>query len=132
MAVFSGNGGSVSAGGDVAEVTKWTAEESAAIDKFGSSSSGGWKNGVAGTKDIKGSVEAKIDAAEGMPFDAGDSVSMVLTAVTGSTLSGTALIASISYETDIDTGKAVGFTANWEGVGAWSKAGAFAGGGESS
>jgi len=131
MALFSGKDGQVKVGtNQVGHVTKWTAETSANIDKVGTSDSSGWKDGAAGSKDIKGTIEGKFADSGNALFEEGDTVALELltdseTSPKGK-MSGNALIASIGYEVDVDTGALVGFTANWEGIGAWTKTGVFA------
>ncbi|GAB4133034.1 MAG: hypothetical protein Kow0040_14760 [Thermogutta sp.] len=131
MAAISGKEGKVKVGTtEVAQVTKWSFEETAEVDKFAHSGSAGYKDGVAGSKDVKGSIEAKFAESGTQPFDVGDRVSLELLTDGGATpkgsLSGDAIIASISLEVDIDGGGAVGFSASFEGVGAWTKTGVFA------
>lgn len=131
MAAISGSDGKVKVGTtEVAQVTKWTFEESAEVDKFAHSGSSGYKDGVAGSKDVKGSLEAKFSEAGTQLFDVGDRVSLELLTDSGMTpkgsLTGDAIIAGISLEVDIDSGGAIGFSASFEGVGAWTKTGIFA------
>lgn len=130
MALISGKDGKVKvATTEVAQVTKWTFEESAEVDKFAHSDSAGYKDGVAGSKDVKGSIEAKFADAGTSPFDVGDRISLELLTdgelTPKGSLTGDAIIASMSVEVDIDTGNAIGFSASYEGVGAWTKAGMF-------
>lgn len=131
MAAFSGKAGKVKVSTvDVAEVTKWTAEETTEVHKHASSSSGGWKMAVAGVNDISGSIEGKFDAAGTQDLKKNTSITLTL-ATDGEltpkgTLTGNAVIESISYEVDVDTGATVGFVANWQGDGAWTRTGCFA------
>lgn len=131
MATFSGKNGKVKVGQDeVAEVTKWTAEEKTEVHKHASSSSAGWKRAVPGTHDISGTVEGKFDNTGTVPFKKGTSLTLVLAtdgeASPKGTLTGAAVIESMSFEVDIDSGATVGFVANWQGDGQWTKTGCFA------
>ena len=119
MAAYSGKNGTVTIGGGaVAQITKWTLEESVEVDKFGHSGSQGRKDGVAGCADIKGSFEAKLSSG-GSPPAVGNTVTLALSDGQ-TTRSGQAIIQSVSVECDIDTGKAVSFSANFEGILNWS------------
>lgn len=131
MAAFSGKDGKVKVGTqEIAEVTKWTAEEKVEIHKHASSSSGGWKRAVVGVFDISGTIEAKYDDQGTVPLKKGTTFTLLLATDDGTTpkgtLTGNAVVESISFEIDIDSGATVGFVANWQGDGEWTKTGCFA------
>lgn len=131
MAGFSGSAGAVKVGTAlVADVTKWSAEQKTEVSKYGSSSTSGWKAAVAGTKEITGEFEAVLQDTGSAPFDVGSTVSLTLQTDQGTTpkgtLSGSAIISSIKYEVNPDTGEVIKFTASFEGNGAWTKSGVFA------
>lgn len=124
---FSGKSGGVTG---IAEVTKWSATHEANVWTGGTSSSGGWQRAVAGVEKFSGSIEAKFQDAGDATLDVGQIVELTLVTDDGGTpigsLSGDALITSIDYEVDIETGDPVGFTANFESDGEWDKTGVFA------
>jgi hypothetical protein len=125
MAV-SGKNGSVLVGASaVTEVTKWTFEGSAQIHKFATNATSGYKAGVAGPTDGKGTIETKV--ASDVIWKPGTAVTLILQGATsGDTITCPALIGSCSIETDIDTGNAISATYNFETNGAWTGAGIFA------
>lgn len=121
MAAYSGKSGSVTVGGAaVADVTKWSAEHKGEVTAFGSSSSGGWKTRVDGTEEVTGDIEGKVQSGAGAPIARGTIVALVLLTGGGQTLSGNAMIESISYEVDIDTGAPVSFKATFGSSGSWT------------
>lgn len=126
MAV-SGRAGSVLVGSAVqGEVTKWTFESSSQIHKFATNVTAGYKAGVAGPTDGKGTIETKI--AADVIFKSGQAVTLILQGPTVTdVITCPALIASCSVEVDIDTGNAIGATYNFETNGAWTSGGIFAG-----
>ena len=129
MAVETGNTGSVIVGTtDWIEVTKWTFDMKAAVSKWGSNSSSGFKKAVAGTKDGSGTIEVKIDTGGTMDAVAGASATLLLhTDDSGSNYySVPAVIASCATECDIDDGTALSATYNFESNGEWTYNGAVA------
>jgi len=124
MAAFSGRSGKVKVGEtNLADVTKWSATHKSNVTTFGSSDSSGWKLAVAGTEEITGDIEAKLQSgATSAPISVGSTISLVLE--TGSLkLSGNAMVSEIAYEVDIDTGAPVGFKASFVSSGAWTYSG---------
>jgi len=124
MAAFSGRSGKVKVGQNyLADVTKWSATHKSNVTTFGSSDSGGWKLAVAGTEEISGDLEAKLQSdAVSAPISVGSIIGLVLE--TGNLkLSGNAIVSEIAYEVDIDTGAPVGFKASFVSSGAWTYSG---------
>lgn len=119
MPAFSGKDGSVMIGQqEIADVTKWSAEHKVATGRFGSSTSGGWKQSVPGVQEITGDFEAKLQETGNYPTVG---VSATMTLDTGQlTLNGSAIITSVSLEVDMDNGEPVGFKASFESNGAWT------------
>jgi predicted secreted protein len=107
----------------LADVTKWSATHKSNVTTFGSSDSGGWKLAVAGTEEISGDLEAKLQSdAVSAPISVSSIIGLVLE--TGNLkLSGNAIVSEIAYEVDIDTGAPVGFKASFVSSGAWTYGG---------
>src|SRR5262245_38471347 len=58
----SGNNGNAKIGStDITELTKWNFKPKVVISKWGSNTTNGYKNAVAGTKDGNGTLEGKWD-----------------------------------------------------------------------
>ncbi len=130
MSAFSGKDGIVKVGAvQVAEVTKRDVELTVEVAKYASSSTAGWKAAVVGPKDITGNVEAMCNDTGVAPFGEGDIVTLLLATDSGATpkgsLTGSAVIKSLSYEVDPGTGAPVSWKASFEGNGAWTKTGVF-------
>jgi len=103
MAKTLGNAGIVNNGSVVAEVTKFDITSTAAVVSdiaIGDT----WSESTAGTKTWSGSVECfyKFSDAGQVAFDPGSSVTLTLTAITGTTFSGTAIIGAKSVSTTKD------------------------------
>lgn len=121
MAVYSGKNGKVKLGQtELADVTKWSASRKSNVTTFGTSSSGGWKKACAGTDELTGDLEAKLqDDASAEPIGVGTLVDLELS--TGEhKWSGSAMITEMAYEVDIDSGAPVGFKASFVSNGAWT------------
>lgn len=121
MAVYSGKSGSVMVGASpLADVTKWTLSRKSNVSTFGTSSSGGWKKACAGTDEITGDFEAKLQSgATAEPVSVGTIVTLELK--TGPhKWSGSAMITEVAYEVDIDSGAAVGLKASFVSDGEWT------------
>lgn len=130
MAAFSGKDGDVQVGAtSVAEVTKWSADHKVESDRFGSNTSQGWKKTVTGQEEITGSIEGKLQSGDAEPFSVGSTVTLTLITGGGLQLAGNAVITNLSYEVDMDTGKAVTFKADFESDGPWTIGGGGGGGG---
>ena len=129
MAAISGKSGTVKAGAStVAEVTKWTFDPQCAVPKYNSNNTGGYKTGVAGVFDGKGTVEVKLDPAVTLDFLVGQSVTLELHIddTAANYYSVPAIISGAPIECDIDGGEIVGVTYNFEASGAWTANGAVA------
>ncbi len=129
MAVISGKAGTVLVGATPwLEVTKWTFEPSCAVPKYASNNTNGYKAGVAGVFDGKGTIEVKLDSSGGVDALPGASVTLVLQVDAGGTNKYTvpAIIASAPISCDIDGGEIVALTYNFEANGAWTAGGALA------
>ena len=126
MAV-SGKEGTVLVGASaVTEVTKWTFEPSAIVHKYASNNTSGHKKAVAGVRDGKGTMEARVDSD--VVWKAGASVAVSLQGPTGSdTMNVPAVIASSPINVDMDNGEPITATYSFEADGSWTGAGIFAG-----
>jgi hypothetical protein len=76
---FSGKSGTAKVNDeDVAEVTAWSFEPTANIEKYASNATSGHKKGVACVEDFSGSITTKLDANGNMPFRIGDTATVEL------------------------------------------------------
>lgn len=126
---ISGIGGQVKNGTTVLDhIKKWSATTTVDLTAFASSSTDGWKKRSEGNKDITGSFEGLLHDGEEIPVAEGDNVTLELVlnkaAGTPSKLSGPAVIKSVKIEEDIESSDPVMYVVEFEGNGAWTKAGA--------
>lgn len=105
---------------EIPDVLKWSLNPKGEIHAYGSSSTAGWKKRMAGTKDLSGSIDTKVQDTGTLPCKPGDTATLQLEAESGVSFSGPAMIDDISMETDIDTGAPVGLTINFSANGTWS------------
>lgn len=116
MAVISGKDGSVTFNSaEVLQVTGWTLTHTSHNSAWASSSTGGYRQRVAGVKDWGGSFTAKYDVA--IVPTVGQSAALVLELDGSDSASGTAIIDSVSLVVDINTGEAVGYSLAFSGNG---------------
>jgi len=121
MASISGSGGSVNDGSAIADVTTWSAEVTGNVTAYGSSDGAGWKQRKLGTKDITGTISVKLATGAAKPYTMGQEIAVLTLTADGSTsLSGPAVIESVSYNVDIDNGEPVGAEISFGANGAWS------------
>lgn len=121
MPVLSGKDGTVTwNSAQVSQITHWRCTETVHNSAWASSSTGGYKNRVAGTKDWRGAFAGKYDgtiAATVGQGSIGMPVELVLTIGPSESLTGNAIIDSIHLEVDIDNGEVVGYLAEFSGNG---------------
>lgn len=121
MAVISGKGGTVLADGSaVAEVTLWRINHTANNSAWASSSTGGYKRRVCGTRDWNGVIQTKRDTAAAIPLVVGNTYELHLTEDGTKQYQGDAIIDAVQEEVDIDTGEAIGLVVRFSGAGALS------------
>lgn len=132
MAVISGKSGTVAittvSGSEVVEVTKWTFDPQCAVPKYNSNNTSGYKKGVAGVFDGKGTIEVKLDTTSTLDFLVGATPTLFLD-VDGSETNYyevPAIISGAPIECDIDGGEIVAVTYNFEANGQWTANGAVA------
>lgn len=126
---LSGKSGNVSKGMQkICDVTKWTVELTADVNKYASNCTDGFKRTVPGNSDWKGTIEVKVTPDTKLQFLPGAEANVTLELGGGNTISGPVVIASVPTEVDIDGGAPVSVTYNFEGDGAYLLAGVFAGG----
>lgn len=113
------DGGSPKA--DIIEVTGFTFEPTTGLDKYGSNKSQGFKRGVTGTRDSKGTVEVKVDKELGPPYWDGDEIDLELHVNNSGAdyIAVGAVIVGAPLSVDINDGKTVTLTYNWEGIEPW-------------
>ena len=107
MAAVSGKDGSCSAGG---YVTSWSLSQTQNNPSYASSETSGYKERVAGVKDITASIEGKTGGTIPAP---GDEVTLVLTVKTGVTFTFKAVCESVSIEGDFDEGEITSYSAEF-------------------
>lgn len=120
MAAYSGQNGKVVSGSTtVAEVTKWAFDPKCNISKWASSTTPGYKKGVAGVKDGGGSFDFKLDdttpqyESSGGGIYEGESMTLKLYLTASLYLSVPAYIESVHFEVDMDSGDVVGGSATF-------------------
>ena len=126
MAGFSGKLGTVKVGNvAIAEVTGWTFEPKVNVPKYDSNDTGGFKAAVAGVKDSSGKIEIKMDSDGNIPWEPGDSATLILQVDNTGNNAYTvpAIVSTSPVEVDINDGEIVGATFNFEGNGAWNASG---------
>lgn len=122
MAVLSGKGGTVTwNSGAVSQILSWTCNETVVDSSFGSSSTSGWKNRVAGTRDWSGSFRALYDTTiaptVGQGTATGSAVSLVLGIAASESLTGNAMVTGVEMEVDVDNGTYVAYVVSFGGNG---------------
>lgn len=108
---------------EVVEVTKWTVDTTAAVNKYNSNKTGGHKKAVPGVRDTKGTIEIKVSQDTGRQLKPGDIVALKLdimdmtltvpVSIGGFTIN-EAVIAGAPGECDVDEGSIVGTTYSFE------------------
>lgn len=129
MPGFSGKSGTAKFnGGEIFEVTAWTAEPKTNVPKYASNLTAGFKRGISAVRDWSGSIEMKCQDSGGLPAHDGDELTVQLHADdTGNNyISGTIIISGMPISVNIDEGDPVSYTFNFEGSLAWTGAGIFA------
>ncbi len=124
MAIFSGKDGKVLAGTTtLAEITQWTFQTRSNNVAYGSSATAGYRRRVAGAKDGRGTIRGKLDPADPLTnaFEEGDTVTLQLYLDASRFYSVPALIDTLQFEVDIDSGDIVGWVAEFSTDGAWTK-----------
>lgn len=109
MAVHSGKSGFAT--GVAGEVVKWSYETTTSVPKYNSASTDGWKKGVAGVSDGKGSIDVKCD---GVPVETGAEIELTLDSGDGLAFTFDAIVSGVSIECDIDNGEIVSATVSFE------------------
>ena len=101
MAEITGVGGSVTFSGLTANVHSWSITESHDIFEKTDFADGasGYKTRLAGLPDWTATVELFWDAAN--TADSGDSAALTLTATSGKTYTGTAMVESVTVNTSV-------------------------------
>jgi hypothetical protein len=119
---FSGKSGKVLiSAASVASVTQWSFSKEAETDRFASSESSGYKLTYSGSGSATGSIEFKVDRTGAFPALEGTSATLLLY-VNGSVFySVPAIMKNFKITTDIDTGKVVAGTCDFESNGAWAE-----------
>ena len=113
MTVYSGTGGTSSAGGD--QITSWSLSITSNNSSWGSTATNGYKDRVVGVKEGSGSIEGKWNGSA--PFAVGASVTLTLGTGSGS-FSVPCLIDGLSLDVNVDDGEVVGWSAEFSSNGA--------------
>jgi len=120
---ISGNGGDVSKGGaSIAHLKKWTVSETAELLPYVTSNSiSGATMRVKGNTDWTATAEVLLDSgAVPSGITVGSSYDWIFKMDASNNKAGTGMVASIDYETDVESGALVGATINIEANGALS------------
>ena len=115
----SGNGGSVSkAGTNIAHVKKWSVTDSTELLPYVSSDTDGNTKREKGNSDWKGTVELYLNDGAVPSITKGDSYAWIFNLDSSNKLSGTARVAEIAYECNVESGELMGVTVSVEANGA--------------
>ncbi|SRR6266446_1852213 len=125
---ISGNGGDVKIGStSIAEVKTWTFDKEAATTRYGSnatvSSGVCYKKTVPGTRQGQGTLDCtyvSLTPPDSNSLDVGSGVTLKLYLTSTLFYSVPAVIKTLKFKVDIDTGAYIGFTADYESDGAWT------------
>ena len=109
MAVHSGKDGN--AVGIAGEVVNWTYETTTTVPKYNSANTNGWKEGVVGVSDGKGTVDVKCN---GIPCATGDEIDLSLDSGGGLVFEVPAIVSGVSYTVDVDNGEIVSASITFE------------------
>jgi hypothetical protein len=116
---FSGKNGKVRiVNTDVADVLKWTWNQTSNNPSYASNSTAGHKKRVLGVKDGTGTIEFLRDSAAAQIINVGESVTLLLYEDGTKNHSVPAVIDSLSEAVDVDNGDLVRMTANFSQNGA--------------
>ncbi|WP_347245382.1 hypothetical protein [Thermogutta sp.] len=116
MAARSGKAGTLQVGSNQAEILRWTLDMEAEVSKYGA---GGFKYGVAGVIDVKGSFET-VSLPTGATVGATVTLSLAEGGTGGKTYSGEAIIKKVSVTVVPDTGEIIKYSIDFEGSGEWT------------
>ena len=129
--VITGTYGKIRGVGDVvvANITKWSLDRAAAIAKYQSSESAGWRKAVAGGKNWSATFEALLVADGEFNIEEGmyiPDLELGIDAGSSNHFTGNCYVESIADNVDVDGDAIVGFTATVQGDGPIVGAGACA------
>jgi len=120
----SGKYGKVMIASDtLAEVMNWSFDRSVSDNPHGTSSTGGFKDRTAGTRDGTGSMSGLQDFTDPIEghFNEGDSVTLLLYVSATLFYSVPALISKLTTSVDVDDGAPVPWSADFGIKGAWTE-----------
>lgn len=104
MAVIGGKDGTVNNGSAVGNVKNWSITHTSNNSAWGSSSTGGYKNRVPGTKDWSGTITVARDVAAVIPFVVGNTYTLNLTENGTKFYTGNGIVDSVAETIDVDNG----------------------------
>jgi hypothetical protein len=116
MATISGKDGRVKIGATtLAEITKWTLTTTSSNPAYASSATQGWKTRRGGVRDAKGEIRFKLDFSDPITddFNEGDSVTLLLYLDATRFYTVPAIIDSLAWEVDVNSGDVIGGTAEY-------------------
>lgn len=116
MATISGKNGLVKIGSTtLADITKWNLTTTASNPAYASSATQGWRTRREGVRDARGEMRFKLDFADPITddFDEGSAVTLLLYLDAARFYTVPAIIDSLSWEVDINTGEVIGGTAEF-------------------
>lgn len=120
MAAASGQYGQILAdGSSLQECTEWTLTEEIAEHAYASCETSGWRQRVAGTKDVSGTCAGIFDPDDPIHdyVEISDSVTLKLYFTTAKYHSVPAIVNNIETNLNIEEGEIIRWTMNWGGNG---------------
>jgi hypothetical protein len=120
--MVSGQYGTLMANGAVVCCDHWTFSGKTSVHKRGHNLSGGFKEGVRGTRDGSGTMKGPVGPSGHAPFADGDVIESMMfytTATAGKSIP-IAIVSEVKEELDLDNGDIVGWDANFEVSGSYA------------
>lgn len=129
MATLSGVNGTIKVGSTaILGVRNWKFTSQAKLGEYVANDTNGYTGRCVGAKDGSGSFNVDIDQSRYLPYDEGDSVTLVLQidAAGTSKITVPAIVEQIEIECDLDKPDALVAVCQFKTNGAWTFAGYFA------
>ncbi len=128
MATLSGVNGTVKVGSNaILGIRNWKLTTAAKLGDYVSNETGGYTARSVGAKDGNGSFTVNIDQSRYLPYDEGDTVTLVLQidAAGTSKITVPAIIEQIEFECDLDKPDPLVAVCTFKATAAWTYAGYF-------
>ena len=105
----------------VAGITKWTLNKQVETDRKATNESSGYKVTCAGPKSATGTIEGLLDTAAAMTILEGTAATLLFYVNASEFYSVPAIVKNFRPEVDIDSGRWISFTADYESNGAYTE-----------